>query len=567
MNILGISCHYHDAAACLVRDGKIIAAASEERFNRIKYSAEFPINAINYCIQAGDITFSDLDYIGFYEKPYLKFSRVLLSHILSFPFSMRNFIETIPYWLQDRLIIPVLMRKELGFEDKVIFIKHHLSHAASAYLVSPFDEAAVLTADSVGEWATASIGYGRGNSIEIFDEIHYPDSLGLIYTAVTTYLGFRALSGEGKVMGLAGYGKPVYLDKFREIVTQKPDGSFSLDQSYFGLNTGNRMYNKKFIRAFGKERRPESEIDERHCDIAASLQKFTEDTVILLARRLYEKTKVDKLCLSGGLFLNCLVNSRILEETPFNEIFIQPAAGDAGGALGVAEYIYNTLLDNPRNFQMEDAYLGPSFSQKQIRRAILNNGLDYEELNDPELNKLAAQKISEDNIVGWFQGRMEYGPRALGNRSILANPCNPKMKDLLNSRVKHREYFRPFAPVVIEEMAEEYFKLNSHPSPFMLLAPHVNENKKDNIPSVTHVDGTARVQTVNKKSNSKLYNLIKEFEKITGVPVLINTSFNVRGEPIICEPQDAINCFLKTHMDYLVLGNYVIKKRERIQGV
>ena len=560
MNILGISCFYHDSAACLVQDGKVVAAAQEERFNRKKYSSVFPIRAINYCFQSKNLTIYDIDYIVFYEKPYLKFSRVILSHLRSYPFSLNNFLGTMPNWLEDRLIMPLVIKKELGYEGKSLFIKHHLSHAASAFLVSPFEEAAILIADGVGEWATASFGFGKANQINILKEIQYPDSLGLLYSAVTSYLGFEALSGEGKVMGLAGYGKPSYLDKFKEIVEVKSDGSFRMDQGFFGLNKGSRMYSGKFIKNFGKERKPDGKMEERHIDIAASLQKFLEDTLITIARNVYKETKMDKLCLAGGLFLNCVANNRILEETEFKELFIQPAAGDAGGALGAACYAHYSLLNNkPRNYIMTDAYLGPEFNADQARRALVNHKLNFKEFDESALFAHVASILSQDKIVGWVQGRMEFGPRALGNRSILASPRNPDMKELLNSKVKKRESFRPYAPAVLEERANDFFEFKNL-SPFMLLSPKVREDKKSAIPAVTHIDGSARMQTVNKNSNPRLWQLIKEFEGITGIPVIINTSFNLKGEPIVCLPEEAIDVFLRSQMDCLVLGNYVIEK-------
>jgi carbamoyltransferase len=560
MNILGISCFYHDSAACLLQDGKVVSAAQEERFNREKYSCVFPINAINFCLQAKDLTVYDVDYIGFYEKSYLKFSRVILSHLRSYPFSLKNFLGTTPSWLEDRLIMPLVLKKELGFEGNALFIKHHLSHAASAFLVSPFEEAAILTADGVGEWATATYGIGKGNEIKVFKEIQYPDSLGLLYTAVTTYLGFQAHSGEGKIMGLAGYGKPSYIDKFREIVMVKPDGSFRLDPRFFGFNKGSRMYSRRFVKTFGEERKPDGEIKERHIDIAASLQKFLEETLIAIAMNVYNETKMDKLCLAGGLFLNCVANNRILEETPFKEVFIQPAAGDSGGAMGAACYIYSSILKNPRNYIMTDAYLGPDFNPDQIRRVLINQRLDFKELDDSGLFRYVAKILSQDKIVGWFQGRMEFGSRALGNRSILANPCNPDMKELLNSKVKKREPFRPYAPAVLEERAGEFFEFRNL-SPFMLLSPRVKEDKKEVIPAVTHIDGTARMQTVNKNTNPRFWQLIKEFENITGIPVIVNTSFNLKGESIVCSPQDALDVFLRSQMDCLVLGNYVVERK------
>lgn len=563
MNVLGISCFYHDSAACLVKDGIVAGAAQEERFNRKKNSPLFPINSINYCLQSGGLTIDDIDYIGFYEKPFLKFSRILVSHLRAYPFSLHSFLTTIPPWLEDRLIIPLILNKELCFQKNVLFIKHHLSHAASSFLVSPFEQAALLTADGIGEWATTTYGIGRGNKISILKEILFPDSLGLLYTAITTYLGYKANQEEGTVMGLASYGRPSYIDKLRKIITVKPDGSFHMDQLYFGFNKASRMYTHKFIKTFGKERKPEEKIEDRHRDIAASLQKFIEETVITMARNVYNETRLDSLCLAGGLFLNCIVNNKILEETPFKKVFIQPASGDSGAALGAACYIYNTILGNKRNYVMNDVYLGPSFSSDDIKRAFLKEEVAFKELDDQALFKYVAEKISNNKIIGWVQGRMELGPRALGNRSILANPCNPDMNDILNLKVKRRESFRPYAPVVLEERAEEFFTLKDS-SPFMLLAPKVREQKKDIIPAVTHVDGTARVQTLNKQTNQKLWGLIKAFDDITGIPVLINTSFNLKGEPIVCTPQEAIRCFKKTQIDCLVIGNYIAEKYVKV---
>jgi carbamoyltransferase len=559
VNILGISCFYHDSAACLVKDGKVVAAASEERFNRQKNSPLFPIQAINSCLQAADLTAYDIDHLGFYEKPFLKFYRVILSHLRAYPFSFKNFLDTMPHWLQDRLIMPLLFKNEIGFDGEAMFIPHHLSHAASTFLVSPFTEAVILTADGVGEWATMSYGIGKGNQIKILKEMHYPDSLGLLYTAVTTYLGFEALEGEGKVMGLAGYGKPRFLDNFKEMVKVYPDGSFRIDRRFFGFNEGSRMYSKGFVKLFGRERRKDEEIQERHCDIAASLQRFTEDILVGISRDLYSTFKIDRLCLAGGLFLNCVANSRILEETPFKEVFIQPAAGDSGGALGAAVYIYNTLLGNARNYTMTDAFLGPGFSDSHIRNILRHQRLEYKEFADDDLARYIAEKIFQNKIVGWFQGKMEFGPRALGNRSILANPCNPGMKDLLNTKVKKRESFRPYAPVVLEERAADYFEAKQF-SPFMLLAAKVREDKKTLLPAVTHIDGTARVQVVNKITHPKLCGLLEAFEHLSSIPVIINTSFNLRGEPIVCMPAHALDVFFRSKMDILVLGNFVLEK-------
>ncbi|MDD5115935.1 MAG: carbamoyltransferase [Candidatus Omnitrophica bacterium] len=559
MNILGISCHYHDSAACLVKDGKVVVAVQEERFNRLKNSPDFPINAINYCIQEGGITFDDLDYVGFYEKPYLKFSRMVIGHLRSWPFSLNNFLNTMPNWLQDRLVIPITIEKEVGFKGKVIFIKHHLSHAASSFLVSPFEEAAILTADAVGEWATMTYGVGRGNKIDIQKEIRYPNSLGLLYTAITTYLGFTAHEGEGTVMALASCGEPRYVDKLKGIVMVKPDGSHMVDERFFGFNKGSRMYTNRFLKSFGPERKPGGRLEDRHKDIAASLQKFTEETLIAVARHVQDKTRLNKLCLAGGLFLNCVANSKILEQSGFKELFIQPAAGDSGGSLGAATYIYHCVLNKPRDFIMQHAYLGTGYPSNYIKRVILNRGVSFRELEDGELSRFIAREISCGRVVGWFQGKMEFGPRALGNRSILADPRNPDIKEILNEKVKHREGFRPYAPVILEERAGEFFNLECK-SPFMLLAPMVKEEKKALIPGVVHVDGTARVQTVSKAINPRLWHLIKDFENITGIPVIINTSFNLRGEPIVCAPEDAISCFQRSQMDYLVLENFVIDR-------
>jgi carbamoyltransferase len=561
MNILGISCYYHDSAACLIKDGVVIAAAQEERFNRIKNSSVFPINAINYCVQESNIAFGDIDYVGFYEKAYLKFYRVILNHLKTWPLSLPNFLETMPQWLRDRLILPLTLEKELGFKGKTLFIKHHLSHAASAFFVSPFDQAAILTCDGVGEWATLTCGYGRGCQIEIDKELRYPHSLGLLYSALTAYLGFAANQEEGTVMALAGCGDPVFLDKFKEILVIKPDGSFALDHRYFSFNKGLKMYSRKFIKTFGEDRKPGDELKQRHRDIAASLQKLTEEVLVAIARSIYKETKMDVLCLGGGTFLNCVANNRILEEGPFKEIFIQPAAGDAGGALGVAAYIHHAILGNPRKYAMTHAYLGPGFSANQIKRILLNLNLSFQEFNDTELSRHIAERLAKNEIIGWFQGRMEFGNRALGNRSILANPCNPDIKEILNSKVKKRQPFRPYAPAVLEERGNEFFELGCK-SPFMLLAPRVKNEKKGLIPGVTHVDGTARVQTVSKETNRKLWQLIKDFEDITGIPAVVNTSFNLKGEPIVCAPEEAINILKKSEMDSLVLGNYVINKKD-----
>ena len=561
MNILGISCYYHDSAACLLKDGVPVVAVQEERFNRVKNSSDFPIQAINHCIQDSGLTFEDIDCVAFFERPHLKFSRVIIDHLRSFPFSLGNFLTSMPQWLQDRLILPLVLKREIGYEGDVHFLEHHLSHAASTFLVSPFEEAAIITADGVGEWATMTYGHGKDREINIHKEIRYPHSLGLVYTAITAYLGFRANSGEGKTMGLASYGKPTYLDKFKEMIQVKPDGSFQVDKKYFAYTKGKRMYTRRFIKEFGPERVAESDIDERHQDIAASLQLFVEETLITIANHVHKQVGSDNLCLAGGLFLNCVANQRILEETPFKNVFIQPASGDSGGAMGAACYTNNILFDNPRNYVMENAYLGPQYHDVQIRRALLLSGkFKFDKIEDDQvLCEQIAKAIFEGKIIGWFQGRMEFGPRALGCRSILANPCLPDMQDVLNAQVKHREGFRPFAPIVLEENAADYFEMETD-SPFMLLAPRVREEKKDVIPAVTHVDGTARVQTLASDQNPLLYRLIRELEKLNNVPVVVNTSLNLRGEPMVCSPEDAISTFERSGMDILVMGKWVARK-------
>jgi len=559
MNILGLSCYYHDAAACLVKDGVVVAAVQEERLNRVKNSSDFPIKSINYCVQAGGISFNEIDYVAFYEKPFLKFSRVIFDHIKSFPFSYLNFLQNIPLWLQDRLVVPLVLKREFGYTGKTIFVKHHLAHASSSFLVSPFDEAAIITVDGVGEYATTSYGYGKDNAINILKEIHYPDSLGLLYSALTAFLGFKVNSGEGTTMALAGFGKPVYLDKFYEIIKVNDDGSFRMNVKYFGFIKGRAMFSRKFVELFGPPRKPGTEYDQKYKDIAASLQLFVEETLIKIANHAHQETGSKNLCLAGGVFLNCVANQKIFDNTPFEQVFIQPGAGDAGTCIGAAMNLYNCILNNPRKYVMEHAYLGPEFSNEQIRRIVLNKNLKFTEYSDDELIQKTALLIHENKTIGWLQGRLEFGPRALGNRSILANATNPEMSNILNTRIKHREWFRPFAPIVPEEYANEYFNLTNM-SPFMLLAPKVKEHAESLLPAITHIDDTARVQTVSMKHNPILHKLLLEYKKISGIPVIVNTSFNLQGEPIVCSPEEAINDFLKSEMDYLVMGNYVVGK-------
>ena len=560
MYILGISAFYHDSAAALLKDGEIVAAAQEERFSRKKHDPDFPINAINYCLSAADISAKDLEYVGFYEKPFVKFERILYSHLATFPKSYFSFLVATPLWLKEKLWIPSLIQKKLDYKGEVLMIEHHLSHAGSSFLVSPFEESAILTIDGVGEWSTGAYGIGKDNQIELFYETRFPHSLGLLYSAFTYYLGFKVNSAEYKVMGLAPYGGPVFYDLImKELVDLKDDGSFKLNMQYFSYDYGLKMTNSRFDTLFGPPRRaPESEIKKIHQDVAASLQKVTEGIVLKMASHLYKETGLKNLCLAGGVALNCLANSRILKETPFKELFIQPGSSDAGGAVGVAAYIYYTILNNQRSFVWKDAYLGPGYSADQIKNFLLEKRIPYREYSRQDLLKVTARILSEQNIIGWFQGRMEFGPRSLGNRSILADPRKAENKDRVNQKVKYREGFRPFAPSVIWEKAKDYFEIDRE-SPFMLLTFQV---KSKEIPAVTHVDGSSRLQTVKREDNDLFYDLLSEFYSLTGCPALLNTSFNLRGEPIVCTPEEAYHSFMRSGMDYLILGNFVLDKKE-----
>ncbi len=565
MIVLGISCFYHDAGAALVRDGELIAAAEEERFNRQKHYSDFPEQAIQYCLDEAGVTIDQVDYIGFYEKPLVKFNRILETILAVWPKTYVAWLKSMPIWLGSKLHIASLIQKKLGTDQDILFCQHHLSHAASAFLVSPFEEAAIITADGVGEWATTGWGVGRGTELHFEKEIRFPHSVGLLFSAITAYLGFRVNDAEWKVMGLAPYGKPTYVDKFREIVEIKDDGSFRLNMKYFSyLHSTQRTFSRKWERLFGRPRRsPETELDDFHRDIAHSGQKTVEEIMVAMARHVHRQTGLDNLCIAGGVGLNCVANWRILQESGFKNIFIQPAAGDSGGALGTAFYIYNSVLKNPRKYVMRNALLGPSFTNEQVLATLRQNKAVYEEIDsDDELVDRTARMIADGQVVGWFQGRMEFGPRALGSRSLLADPRDPKMKDVINAKVKFREAFRPFAPAVLKEHAHEYFEMPpGMDAPFMLLVPKVREEKREVIPAVTHQDGTGRVQTVTEDTNPLYYRVIKRFGELTGVPVVINTSFNVRGEPIVCTPQDAYNTFVNTGIDVLVIGKYVVTEK------
>ena len=542
-----------------MQDGKVIAAAEEERFTRKKHDWSFPENAIKYCLREAGIEGSELDSVGFYEKPLVKFERILSACIQTFPRSFMTFQRAMPIWMTERLRIPAIIRKKTGYLGDVVFLEHHMSHAASAFLVSPFEEAAILTVDGVGEWATASYGVGRGTEIEILKEMNFPNSIGLLYSTVTAHLGFRVNNSEYKVMGLAAYGEPTYLDKLKKIIKVHGDGSISLDLRYFDFHVGERSFSDKFVGEFGPPRIAESEVGQEHMNLASSVQKLTEEILMKMINHLHKETGLKNLCMAGGVALNSVANGIIERDGPFEDVFIQPAAGDGGGAVGTVAYIYNTLGRNKRTYVMEDAYLGPAFPVEDTEEALKKYGVSYQKFTRDNLLKETAKLIYDNHIVGWFQGRMEYGPRALGSRSILANPLNPDMKDILNKRVKHREEFRPFAPVAPLDEAHEYFEFK-HPLPFMLRVIMVKKDKQKALPSITHVNGTGRLQTIERDKNPLYYDLLKEFKKITGVPVIINTSFNIRGEPIVCTPDDAVRCFLGTGIDYLVADHFIAKK-------
>ena len=563
MKILGISCYYHDAAACLLDGGRVIAAAQEERFTRKKHDWEFPKNAIRYCLEEGRITAQQLDAVSFYDKPFTKFDRIIQTYVATWPRGLLSFLKAVPLWLKQKIWVSSLIEKGLGFRGPIYFGEHHLSHAASTFYASNFEKAAILTVDGVGEWTTTSIARGRGLDIEILKEIHFPHSLGLLYSAFTYYLGFKVNSGEYKVMGLAPYGKPRFYDLIlKELIDLKEDGSFKMNQKYFSYTYGLRMTSKRFDRLFGVPRRPvETPLADVHFDIAASVQKVCDEAMLRMARHAYELTKLPNLCLAGGVALNCVSNGRILREGPFHEIFVQPAAGDAGGAYGVASFVAHALHREPRPPRWENAYTGPAFDEDQVRALLDREGAVYEEFQNGELLKVVAKKIAAGRVVGWVQGRMEFGPRALGHRSILADPRDPKMKDTVNLKIKFRETFRPFAPTVLKEECPNYFQLQAE-SPFMLLVAPVREDRRL-IPSVTHVDGSARVQTLRREQDPLFYGLIEEFKRETGIPVVINTSFNVRGEPIVCTPEEAWRCFMRTQMDDLVIGSFVLEKSKQ----
>ena len=564
---LGISCYYHDSAAALLKDGHVIAAVEEERFSRKKFDDDFPKEAIKWCLKESGISPSELTSVAFYDKPVLKFDRLLDNYIAVAPRGLRSFIDIIPKWIHKRLWIKDEINKNLkGFNGEIIFPEHHLSHAAHSFYTSPFEKSAILTVDGVGEWTTTSIGFAEDNSIKLTNDIRWPHSLGLFYSAFTYFLGFKVNEGEYKLMGLSSYGKPKYYDLILDnLIDVKEDGSINLNMKYFAFTYDKVMTNENFSKLFGITPRKNNEkTSQIHFDIGASAQKVLEDILLKMANYLYDQTKMKNLCLGGGVALNGVANYRLLKESPFEKIHIPPSPGDAGSAVGCAQYLYYIFHKNPRIVENETAkmireniYSGPQYQNSEIVEFLNSENISYESLDRESLLKKTAKLISEDKIVGWYQGKMEWGPRALGNRSILANPQNPKMKDILNEKIKHRESFRPFAPAIMEEFSSQYFELKI-PSPYMLLVSPVKLPEK--IPAVTHVDGTGRLQTVSKDSNPLFYDLIREFYNITKIPVVINTSMNVMGEPIVNTPKEAYNMILKTDMDYIVLGNNLISR-------
>jgi carbamoyltransferase len=594
MRILGISAFYHDSAAALIEDGRIVAAAQEERFTRKKHDASFPRNAVGYCLQAGGVKLSDVDHIAFYDKPFLKFERLLETYIAMAPKGFRSFQMAIPLWLKEKLFQKSLLRKKLREFDeeiageKLLFAEHHLSHAASAFFPSPFERAVVLTMDGVGEWATTSAAMGEGNRLEIFQEIHFPHSLGLLYSALTYYTGFKVNSGEYKVMGLAPYGEPKYTRLILDhLIDLKPDGSFRLDMSYFDYCAGLTMTNERFAKLFGAPvRTPDKLLTQFHMDVAASIQAVLDEAVLRLTRSLASRSGARNLCLAGGVALNCVANGKVLRDGKFDRIWIQPAAGDAGGSVGAALAAYHQFKGKPRTVAAGDgmagAFLGPEYSQREIERRLSAAGARYTVLGEEEMVETTAKALADQLAIGWFQGRMEFGPRSLGARSILGDPRSPTMQRNLNLKVKYRESFRPFAPAVLREDVADWFELDSD-SPYMLIVADVRADRRramtaeeqalfgidklnvsrSEIPAVTHIDYSARIQTVSRDTNPLFHRLLTAFKRLTGCPLLVNTSFNVRGEPIVCTPEDAFRCFMGNELDLLVIGKCVLKKSEQ----
>jgi len=589
MYILGISAFYHDSAVCLIEDGEIIFAAQEERYTRKKHDSSFPINAIKDCFINSGITAENVDYVAFYDKPFLKFERILETYLAYAPLGIRSFLMAMPLWIRKKLWIKELIRNELDYDSRIIFPEHHMSHAASGFFASPYQEAAFLTMDGVGEWATTSYGTGKGNEVQMLAEIQFPHSLGLLYSAFTYYTGFRVNSGEYKVMGLAPYGEPKYKDLILEnLIDVQDDGSFKMNMDYFNYCAGLTMTSRKFHKLFGgPPRKPESNLTQKEMDLARSVQEVTEEIVLKMARHVKKETGMDYLCLAGGVALNCVANGKLLRSGLFDDIWIQPAAGDAGGALGCALFTWYQYLGNSRKADnrtdfMKGAYLGPQFQNDTIESFLNQNSYPYIKLNDGEISEKIADLISDAKVIGWFQGKMEFGPRALGARSIIGDARSSEMQKTMNLKIKHRESFRPFAPSIMAEHISDYFEID-RASPYMLLVANIREEKqismteeqksyfgleklnvvRSEVPAITHVDYSARIQSVNQETNPLYHQMLAKFYEKYDCSVIVNTSFNVRGEPIVCTPEDAYTCFFRTEMDYLIMGNYLLDKTEQ----
>lgn len=589
MNILGISCFYHDSAACLVQDGEIVAAVQEERFTRKKHDFEFPLNSINWCLSQAQISVNDIDFIVFYDKPLVKFERILETMLVYAPRGLRQFIQAMPLWLKQKLWIPEIIKKELNYQGKILFAAHHESHAASAFYPSPFKEAAFLTIDGVGEWDTAGIGIGRDKDLKIIKTLDFPHSLGLLYSTFTYYTGFKVNSGEYKLMGLAPYGEPKYVNLILEnLIDVKQDGSFKLNMDYFGYCDSLKMTNRRFEKLFnGPPRKPETVIRQRDMDLAASIQKVTQDIMLRQAGYVHKLTGLDKLCLAGGVALNCVANGMILRQGPFKDVWIQPASSDAGGALGAALLVWHKFLNNPRyaddiHDKQKASFLGPAYQDSEIQGFLNKEGAPYKKLSYADIPACVSDLLMERKVVGWFQGKLEFGPRALGARSIIGDPRDPQMQSRMNLKIKFRESFRPFAPTILKEKVSDWFDLDRE-SPYMLLVAPLRAEKRialteeekklmgfdrlkvkrSLIPAVTHVDYSARIQTIKREDHPLYYDLIKAFSEKSGCPLIINTSFNVRGQPLVCSPQDAFKCFMRTEMDFLIMGCYLLDKQQQ----
>jgi len=586
MYIIGISAFYHDSAACLVKDGEIIAAAQEERFTRKKHDHNFPKNAIEFCLKFAGISINEVEYVAFYDKPFLKFERILETYLAFAPKGISSFLKAMPLWIKEKLWMKEYIKNETGFAGQILFPEHHFSHAASAFYPSPFQNAAIITMDGVGEWTTSSYGIGNGNKIELLADIKFPHSLGLLYSAITYYTGFKVNSGEYKVMGLAPYGNPIYKDIIlKELIDVKDDGSFKMNMEYFNYSAGLTMTGKKFDKLFdGPPRKPESELTQKEMDLARSVQEVTEEIVLKMGHHVYNETKMENVVLAGGVALNCVANGELLRKGPFKNVWIQPAAGDAGGALGAALSVWYAYLENERkadgvNDFQKGSYLGPEYTADEIEHFLTSNNIEHSFVNEKDIPGAVAKLIASEKVIGWFQGRMEFGPRALGSRTIIGDARSSEMQATMNLKIKFRESFRPFAPSVLSDKVSDYFDIDCA-SPYMLLVANVKEehrrkmtseeeklwgiNKlnivRSNIPAITHIDYSARIQTVHKETNPLYYKTIEQFHNDNNCPVIINTSFNVRGEPIVCSPRDAFKCFMRTNMDYLVLGNFILDK-------